>query len=62
MHPDKRAIHVYIVYIVGDGPRAFTYARRSTYGTSIDVRIATIFHGLMAVIKANFLVDKGSIT
>ena len=26
--------------------RAFTYARRSTYGTSIDVRFSTIFHGL----------------
>ena len=41
--------------------RAFTYARRSTYGTSIDVRFSAIFHGLMAVIKAYFLVDKSSI-
>ena len=42
--------------------RAFTYARRSTYGMSIDVRFSPIFHGLMAVIKAYFAVDKSSIT
>ena len=44
-------------YTGGDGP----YARRSTYATSIDVRFSAIFHGLMAVIKAYFLVAKSII-
>ena len=42
--------------------QTFTYARRSTYAMSIDVRFSAIFHGLMAVKKAYFLVYKSSIT
>ena len=38
--------------------RAFTYVD----STSVDVRFCTIFHVLMAVKKAYFLVDKSSIT